>query len=127
MIRLPHEWNRWRIRNGLIGSDPADGANGFFVIPASMEHRSLDIIMSDGNLPEAELWEHVSIKVRVGPYTYTPTWDEMNWVKRQLWEPEDTVIQIHAPESKYVNCHPNVLHLWRHKQMQIHLPPSRLL
>ena len=56
--------------------------------------------------------------------TRTPTWEEMCFVKNAFFEPEDIVVQIHPPLSKYVNLHPHVLHLWRPHRGGIKMPPQ---
>lgn len=37
------------------------------------------------------------------------------------------LIQYHPRESEYVNCHPNVLHLWRTRSQAIPTPPPILV
>lgn len=113
MLKIPESLEPYRIRHGKFGSDPGDN-NGFFVVPSKPGlRRPMDLIICDGIHPEAEGWEHVSAKIRIGNSTYTPTWDEMAWIKSVLWDEEDCVVQFHPPKSLYINCHPNVLHLWR--------------
>jgi hypothetical protein len=34
------------------------------------------------------------------------------------------VFQLHPPESQYINFHPFALHLWRHSDHPILMPPS---
>src|SRR5262245_59480517 len=63
---------------------------------------------ADDNDKAAEGWEHVSVSTQ----RRTPNWAEMCFVKDMFWEAEETVIQFHPPESKYVNNHPFVLHMW---------------
>ena len=107
-----HVPNKFRVK----GSEEQDGNNGAFWLPK----KKLFIIASDGMN-----WEHVSVsspnKVRV------PTWAEMCLVKNLFWDPEDTVMQLHPPESLYVNNHPGVLHLWRPRFMDIPRPPTELV
>lgn len=56
-------------------------------------------------------WDHVS----VAPFrhSYTPTWDDMCWLKSVFFEPDEWAVQFHPAESEYVNIMPNCLHLWR--------------
>ena len=70
-----------------------------------------------------EGWDHVS----VSRSERTPTWEEMCFVKNAFWDPEDTVLQIHPPKSKYVNNHPFCLHLWRSQRDGFKLPPTELV
>ena len=93
---------KFRIKDGHLGSTSSYGNNGAFKIP--FENYEFRVIASDG-----DGWEHVSVSAQHS----CPTWDEMNAVKRLFWGSEDCVIQFHPPESEYVNNHPNVLHMWR--------------
>ena len=67
-------------------------------------------------------WEHAS----VAPLkrAYTPTWDDMCWLKNLIWQEEEAVIEIHPPKSQYVNNMGNCLHLWRCTYKEMILPPS---
>lgn len=103
--------------------DPTNEAkgtnNGFFEkVVNRKKGRTLVIrmIASDG-----EGWEHVSVSFN---RDRCPTWDEMCWVKDLFWDPEDTVIQYHPPETEYVNEHSYCLHLWRPTEENIPLPPA---
>lgn len=100
-----------RICAGPLRSTSADGNNGAFVVarlikvgPIAKRLVRFTCIASDG-----EGWEHVS----VSRPDRCPTWEEMSRIKSKFWDPEDAVIQIHPPESTYVNNHPYCLHLWR--------------
>ena len=57
--------------------------------------------------------EHVSAKGVFAGNTYTPSWDEMCFVKDQFFDEEEVVIQLHPKRSEYVNMSKNTLHLWR--------------
>jgi hypothetical protein len=46
----------------------------------------------------------------------------MCWVKWSFFDDEECVVQFHPPQSKYVNRHPFVLHLWKPPAAVI-LPP----
>ena len=65
-----------------------------------------------------ERWEFVGVEAP----GRCPTWDEMAWVKEQLWEPEDVVIQIHPSQSRYVNSSEFTLWLWRPIHCEIPQP-----
>jgi hypothetical protein len=80
--------------------------------------RTLDVIFSDG-----EGWEHVSVSTP----GRCPNWPEMCQVKDLFWAPEDPVMQLHPPQSDYINNHPYCLHLWHPKRMTIPLPDSFLV
>jgi len=108
-----------RIRSGPYASDTGDPYGAFIILGPSQETR-LKIIVDDG----AETrWEHVSVSTE----KRTPTWDEMCFVKKLFWTPEECVVQFHPPESRYVNAHPFCLHLWRHLDQQFPAPPMLLV
>lgn len=69
---------------------------------------------------EAGIMEHVSASSY--KRSKTPTWEQMCRLKDMFWRPEDLVVQLHPPESRYVHGAgfgsrrlENVLHLWRPK------------
>lgn len=114
-----HVPDKHRIRSGPYGSSAeTHGNNGAFLIAAPRQV-ALRCIASDGMG-----WEHVSVSLP----ERCPTWAEMHFIKTQFWDAEDTVMQLHPPESSYVNCHPYCLHLWRPTDGRpIPLPPSLLV
>jgi hypothetical protein len=83
-----------------------------------LKHRStyLSCIVDVNN----ENWEHVSVSVPGN--ARCPTWEEMCFIKDTFWNDEDCVVQFHPPKSQYVNVHPYVLHLWRHKHINFLTP-----
>ena len=112
MFRVPEQH---RVINGAgaMNSTADCGNNGLFMIP--LKTKLLRVIASD------EMgWEHVSVSLR----NRCPNWKEMNAVKNLFWSEEDAVMQLHPPKSEYVNCHPNVLHLWRPTNETIPRPPT---
>ncbi len=68
----------------------------------------LAVIISGCTESDGRRWIHVSASHRNRP----PTWDKMCEVKRLFIGPARRAIQIHPPESEYVNLHPYCLHLW---------------
>ena len=104
MFKVPKEY---RLKTGSLGSDESYGNNGVFIIPLT-NIKQIRCIASDG-----EGWEHVSVSVSIKETIRIPKWEEMSFIKRLFWDDEDCVIQFHPPQSEYVNCHPDVLHLWR--------------
>lgn len=94
-----------------------DRSNGFWVVPRGLQE--LRIVATRAGAG----WDHVSVSC-IGR---TPTWDEMEWVRRQFFEDHETVIQIHPPVSEYVNCHPHCLHLWRPVDAEVPRPPRELV
>ena len=113
---------RYRFRDGPIGTSEADGANGAFLIPFGST--MLQVIASDGmewqecGLP-TPAWEHVSVSVE----GRCPTWDEMAYIKGLFWRDDELVIQMHVPIQQHVNFHQFCLHLWKPIGVDIPTPP----
>lgn len=120
----------FRDKDPRFGAEPGEHHGLFFVKHCGVVLMS----MSSGIDPDnPNHWEHVSISVvrvakggKVTKVDRAPTWNEMCVVKSLFWEPEETVIQFHPPESKYVNVHPNCLHLWK-PPYAVPTPPSILI
>jgi len=111
-----HAPNQYRYRESIFATTDEDGNNGYFTVTLNGE--DFVVVCSDGMG-----WEHVSVSNR----HRTPTWDEMCKIKALFWDPEDTVVQFHPPESQYVNMHQHCLHLWRPISKDIPTPPSILV
>ena len=117
-----------RVTTGAFASNMIDSPYaGAWTIPVPKRFRKLaktadhyTVIASNGGD-----WEHVSVSMP----KRCLTWDEMCFIKKQFWGPEDTVIQIHPPESEYVNNHKYTLHLWRKRDTNdyVETPPSILV
>lgn len=97
------------------GACGAGTANGVFVFRT--KGAFIRVIAS---ADEGEGWEHVSVSLP----DRCPTWAEMCLVKGLFWLPEEAVMQLHPPESDYVNNHAFCLHLWRPTTAAIPLPPA---
>jgi hypothetical protein len=92
-----------------------DETCGAFRMPSKIDGQDLIIIASSG-----DGWEHVS----VSRARRCPNWPEMEYVKRMFFKDDETVMQLHVPESEHINCHPNCLHLWRPTNETIPRPPG---
>jgi len=116
----------FRIRQGIVGTDASYERNGFFTFKHGLHE--LRVLVSDGRdwkecgLPEP-VWEHVSVSL----VDRCPTWEEMQYVKKLFWDDEETVLQIHPPQSRYVNHHPFTLHLWKPIGVELPLPPTKTI
>ena len=104
---------KFRIKEGLKGSDETFGNNGAFKIPLP---KVAIVIASDGIG-----WEHVSVSF---PDKKMPTWEVMCKIKDIFWDEEDLVVQYHPPKSEHINNHPGCLHLWRPTGQQMPSPPN---
>jgi hypothetical protein len=92
-----------------------DEATGVFTVPSCVDHRPLLAIATAD-----QGWEHVSVS---RPNNRTPTWAEMDQIKRLFWDDEEPVMQLHPPRSTWVSYHPYCLHLWKPMDAAIPLPP----
>lgn len=68
-----------------------------------------------------EGWDHVSITTS---FPRTPTWSEMEMVKRLFFKPDEAAMQLHVPPKAHISNHPYCLHLWRPHDAPIPLPPG---
>ena len=112
-----------RVMSGSMSSQHGDGANGAFLI--DRPDGVLVVVASDGTdwsdagmpLPA---WEHVSVSLS----SRCPTWEEMTFVKKIFWRPDEVVVQFHPREEQYVNLHPFCLHMWKPIGVDIPVPPT---
>lgn len=112
-----HVPEKFRVLNGLMGSDATYGNNGAFIV--TLKHaQTVQVIASSGMG-----WEHVSVSRK----DRCPTWDEMCQIKNIFWDEEDCCIQFHPAKSEYVNNHPYCLHIWRPLDAIIPIPDSILV
>lgn len=120
---LPQRLDDGRVRDGPDASDPSWGAYGKFFVQGPCGER-LCIIASAADDDDllAQGWQHCSVST----IRRIPNWIEMCFVKDLFWEPEEWVVQFHPAQSEYVNCHPNVLHLFSYKH-GFPTPPSYLV
>lgn len=116
------EIERWRSRDpaveryyGEFGDDKA----GVFVCRVRTGPRrrraTLTVIASSGGG-----WDHVSVSTP----RRTPTWAEMEAVKRLFFRPDETAVQLHVPPAQHISRHPHCLHIWRPHGVAIPLPPA---
>lgn len=106
---------RYRVKEGPMASHEGFRNNGAFRVPTFDNKVQLIVIASD-----QMGWDHVSVSTK----SRVPTWDEMQYIKGMFWENEDTVFQVHPPQSKYINKCENCLHMWRNHNAELELPPS---
>lgn len=115
-MRNLHELDQYRLTDERIiasyGST-GDETCGAFQVPSPVNGEPLQIVASAGLG-----WDHVSVSKR----RRTPTWGEMEHVKRLFFRPDEVAMQLHVPEAEHINLHPNCLHLWRSQTHEIPLP-----
>lgn len=56
-------------------------------------------------------WEHVSVST--APGKKLPSWEDLKKIKDCFWDKEEDVIHWIPKESSFVNVHPNCMHLWK--------------
>lgn len=110
-----HVPDKFRVTSGALASTSANGNNGAFVIPSRPGQPPLFVIATDSGG-----WEHVS----VSRHDRVPTWGEMSAMKDMFWDAADCVMQLHPPQSDWVNNHSRCLHLWRPVGVDIPRPPA---
>lgn len=88
---------------------------GAFYIRQNASSDMMKVIASDG-----EGWDHVSVSCRFR----TPTWDEMEWIKRMFFYDHETCMQLHVPPSDHISYAKYALHLWRPQNVDIPRPPD---
>jgi len=121
MINL-NELNKYRIP---LHGDWGDNKGGAFVfdLPPNKERKELEWRRLRVVASADEGWDHVSVSLE----HRTPTWDEMEFIRKRFFEPNETVVQFHVPESKHINCHPYCLHMWRSWKQIYELPPPEFV
>ena len=67
------------------------------------------LLVSGAEEEDGKRWLHLSVSRR----DRLPSWPELREVKNLFLGREVMAVQVLPIESKYVNIHPNVLHLWR--------------
>ncbi|MFA7585565.1 MAG: hypothetical protein WCY11_05115 [Novosphingobium sp.] len=97
---------------------PGDDFRGCFTVPSPQDKMALNIIACNG-----EGWDHVSVSRPLR----TPSWAELEHIKRLFFREDEVAIQLHVPSHDHVNIHPNCLHLWRPHDMDIPLPPKEFV
>jgi len=101
---------------------------GAFLIPftSGMRKVYIRVIASRGDHKERDetlKWDHVSVSLS----NRCPTWDEMDFIKRLFFKPEETAFQLHVPDDRHISNHPYCLHLWRPVHLEIPRPPDILV
>lgn len=113
-------WNfdkleKYRVEAGNYGTKYGEKFGAFYI---PFESYILKVLATDGKGFDPQ-WEHVSVSLP----GRCPNWREMCFIKDLFWSKEETVLQIHPPESLYINQHPHCLHLWKNPNNIFELPP----
>lgn len=68
-------------------------------------------------------WDHVSVST----VDRCPTWEEMEYVKRKLFMPDEVAWQYHMNEGDHISVHPWTLHIWRKHGFKMRMPPKSMV
>ena len=109
-------YNTWE---SDFGGGPGDNTCGCFML-YSPDHNGaiLRCIAATG-----DGWDHLSVSTK----DRTPSWAEMEFVKRVFFKDTETAMQLHVPPKDHINVHDYVLHLWRPHNKKIPLPPTYMV
>jgi hypothetical protein len=88
---------------------------GVFAVSSNESGKILAIVASND-----QGWDHVSVSLP----NRTPSWGDMEQVKRIFFLPNEIAMQLHVAESNHISIHPNCLHIWRPHGVEIPLPPK---
>jgi hypothetical protein len=119
---------KWRDHGAdqLFGTaDDERAFGGAFIVPYSrpgvIRNERLRVIASSGlGKPPGWQFDHVSVSLA----HRCPDWEEMEFVKRLFFKPEEVAYQLHVAVADHVNAHPYCLHLWRCLDQPVPLPPA---
>lgn len=122
-MRNLHELNRFRVTDpdklrvthGWAGNDTC---GAFFIRMSNADKTPLFIIAS-----VSHGWDHVSVSLP----DRCPTWEEMAFVARRFFKPDEIAYQLHVPSTIHINNHPFCLHWWRPHNDHIPIPPTILV
>jgi len=84
------------------------------------------IASSGADQPKAEpglRFDHVSVSLS----HRCPTWDEMDYVRKLFFKPEEICFQLHMPPAENISLHPYCLHIWRAIDAALPLPDPYLV
>jgi hypothetical protein len=125
---------KWRDSEAdrLYGTKDSERAlGGAFLVPISsgpgptLQRKVwMRVIASSGaDQPKGWRFDHVSVSLS----DRTPTWAEMDYVKRLFFHPDEVAFQLHVADADHINAHPHCLHLWRCCDVAIPLPPGEMV
>lgn len=127
-LRNLHELDRYRITSGPLiehwRGDVGDELCGAFQIPTRSSQRGLSTATTGSYkirviVSGLEGWDHVSVSLQ----HRTPSWEEMEFIKRLFFKPEAVCYQLHVAEAEHLSAHPYCLHIWRCHNIDVPLPP----
>lgn len=123
-LELLEQYRNHALEVKAYGPEAAFGMHkalaGCFDVPSKLDGQTLRVALSKGRFG----WDHVSVSRK----KRTPTWGEMEQIRRLFFEDHEAVMQYHATVADYVDGsvhgHPFCLHLWRPTNEKIPQPPK---
>jgi hypothetical protein len=97
-----------QVRPVVVGEE-----GGKFLVRSPVDRHYLQVVASNGLG-----WDHVSVSRR----ERSPTWAELEHVKRLFFEETEVAMQLHLPPADHISIHPYCLHLWRPQAVPIPMP-----
>jgi hypothetical protein len=94
---------------------PVPGKNGSFT---RISYMRVIASTGKGQKDPAWRWDHVS----VSRSDRCPTWEEMDFIKRLFFLPDEICFELHPAEAEHISNHPYCLHIWRPLDAKIPLP-----
>jgi len=114
-MRNLNQLNEYRITLAWYPTSGDDKGGCFqFLRPSGI----LRVVASNG-----DGWDHVSASYD----DHTPSWDDMEFVKRKFFKKDEVAYQFHVAEKDHINFHPHCLHIWRPHRGKILLPPGEMI
>lgn len=114
VFRCPESLDKYRIEHPLTPGNKGDRTHGALLI----KEQGLKALFSN-----SLGWEHVSVSRR----SKMPSWQDMDWIRRQFWSEDCTAMQLHVPPADHIDLHKYCLHLWRPTDGQIPRPPHYMV
>lgn len=96
--------------------DRGNSNGGAFEVP--FNGKNFHVIASNGGG-----WDHVSVSLS----NRTPTWEEMEYVKRLFFKKDEVAFQLHVAEEDHINTLNYCLHIWRSHNRAVPTPPKEFV
>lgn len=125
-LRELNHYRDYKTETLIMGKIPSEEELkhfGCFMIPTKGYRKGLKVIVSSGDIAGTDGWDHVSVSLP----NRTPTWEEMDKVKRMFFQPHEVCFQLHPEESDHISNHPYCLHIWRNSKYPVPLPPAGMV
>lgn len=101
---------------------------GLFMIPPQkigpkMISRTLQVMAAVESPDKGLEWQYANVSLPKHRLK-NPSWEEMQLVKSLFWEPNEVVVQFHAPSRDRMPELPGCLRLWKPTGLEMPTPPT---